>query len=231
MSFNTLSTLDNITDIILTEMTPCILAATAADLAKTLIRNIQDSDSNCRVVHKLKTTGYIPLKKKTNPVINRLFKECVVEEGLLVVRIFDRHLMREVSRVVIPPDILDSILTAIHLRLLHPTAYQMQIIFDKYFFSIGVKQAIDNLLSNCFLCVALKKFPRELQNFDPKLAPDHPGSHMNLDILKRAGQLIVVNTDLFSGYTTACFTESEKISLWQFNQTRSDTFRLSYHQD
>ena len=34
---------------------------------------------------------------------------------------------------------------------------------------------------------------------------------MNLDILKRAGQLIVVNTDLFSGYTTACFTESEKI--------------------
>ena len=201
MSFSTLSTLDNITDIILTEMTPCILAATAADLAKTLLRspgslplgsrkawrNIQESDSNCRVVHKLKTTGYIPLKKKTNPVINRLFKECVVEEGLLVVRIFDRHLMREVSRVVIPPDILDSILTAIHLRLLHPTAYQMQIIFDKYFFSIGVKQAIDNLLSNCFICVALKKFPKELQNFDPKLAPDHPGSHMNLDVLKRAG--------------------------------------------
>ena len=39
MSFSTLSTLDNITDIILTEMTPCILAATAADLAKTLLRS------------------------------------------------------------------------------------------------------------------------------------------------------------------------------------------------
>ena len=32
---------------------------------------------------------------------------------------------------------------------------------------------------------------------------------MNLDIIKRAGQLIVVNCDIFSGYTTAGFCKSE----------------------
>ena len=217
--------LDNITDILLTDMDPCMLAATSADLAKLLLhspgsiplgsrkawRDIQESDKDCRTVFKLKTTGDLPIKKKTNPVINRLFKECVVEDGLLVVRMFDKHLMKEVGRVVVPPNLLDSILTAIHLRLQHPTAYQMQIIFDKYFFSVGVKQTIDNLISNCYICLGLKKFPKELQKFDPKLFPEQPGSHMNIDIVKRSGQLIAVNTDLFSSYTTACFTQSEKI--------------------
>ena len=33
---------------------------------------------------------------------------------------------------------------------------------------------------------------------------------MNADVLKRAGQLILVNTDLFSDYTTTCFVNSEK---------------------
>ena len=227
MSVNALNecTLDNITDIILPDMDPCMLAATSADLAKMLLhspgsiplgsrkawRDVQQSDQDCREVYKLKTTGNLPVKKKTNPIINRLFKECVVEDGLLVVRMFDRHLMREVGRVVVPPNLLNSILTAIHLRLLHPTGYQMQIIFDKYFFSIGVKQSIEDLLSNCFICIGLKKFPKELQDYNPKLFPDQPGSHMNLDIMKRSGQMIVVNTDLFSGYTTACFTPSEQI--------------------
>ena len=48
-----------------------------------------------------------------------------------------------------------------------------------------------------------------MQEFDPKLAPAHPGSHMNTDVVKRAGQNILVNTDMFSGYTTACIIESE----------------------
>ena len=44
----------------------------------------------------------------------------------------------------------------------------------------------------------------------PELFPDHPGQAMNADILKRASQLVLVNMDLFSSYTTACFVESEK---------------------
>ena len=35
---------------------------------------------------------------------------------------------------------------------------------------------------------------------------------MNIDILKRAGELILVNIDLFSGYVTTCFSNSERAS-------------------
>ena len=33
---------------------------------------------------------------------------------------------------------------------------------------------------------------------------------MNVDIMKRSNQLVLVNIDLFSSYTTACFADSEK---------------------
>ena len=42
------------------------------------------------------------------------------------------------------------------------------------------------------------------------LMPQHPGTHFNSDVIRRAGQFILVTTDLFSSYTTACFIASEK---------------------
>ena len=70
--------------------------------------------------------------------------------------------------------------------------------------------AISHLYDSCHLCLSVSKFPKELEMFNPELFPDHPGQAMNADILKRANQLILVNIDLFSSYTTACFADSEK---------------------
>ena len=58
--------------------------------------------------------------------------------------------------------------------------------------------------------MSLARFPKELEVYDPQLVPLHPGSHMNIDILNRASQRIMVNCDLFSGLTTACMVDSEK---------------------
>ncbi len=44
----------------------------------------------------------------------------------------------------------------------------------------------------------------------PPLLPDLPGTHMQADVMKRCGQLILVNMDLFSNYTTAAFIPSER---------------------
>ena len=53
------------------------------------------------------------------------------------------------------------------------------------------------------------KFPKELESFSPTLFPEQPGCTMNVDVLKRAGQLILVSVDLFSNYVTGCFANSE----------------------
>ena len=117
--------------------------------------------------------------------------------------------MREVLKIVVPPSYLDSILTVLHIRLNHPKTSQLKQVFDRYFFSPRVDAALSSLSESCHLCVNLKKYPKELETYNPQLFPDHPGKCMNVDILKRSGQLILVNIDLFSSYVTACFTPSE----------------------
>lgn len=49
-----------------------------------------------------------------------------------------------------------------------------------------------------------------IESYSPTFFPDHPGCAMNVDILKRAGQLVLINVDMFSSYVTGCFLPSEK---------------------
>ena len=203
---------------------PALLAATSTQLADQLTERsgpiplgsratwieIQKSDPDCRAVYNLKTLGEAPRKKTSNPYINRIFKESIIYRGLLIVRSFDGRKMREVDKVVIPPSFLDSILTVLHIRLNHPKLSQLQQVFNRYFFAPRMDQALINLYESCHICLSFKKFPKELEHYSPKLFPDHPGTIMNADIVKRADQLILVNIDLFSSYVTTCFAESEK---------------------
>ena len=202
---------------------PVIIAATSAELSELLTTrsgpiplgsrqtwiDIQKSDADCNAVFKQKTSGDAPRKKSTNSNINKIFKESIVHQGLLVVRVFDDKRMKEVDKVVVPPTYLDSILTVVHIRLNHPTQYQLRQVFERHFFSPKLELALDLLYQSCFLCLSFKKFPKELDMFAPALFPDHPGTHMNVDIIKRSGQLILVNIDLFSGFVTCCFATSE----------------------
>ena len=205
---------------------PAIIAATSDELSEQLILrsgpiplgsrhtwiNIQKSDEECRMVFKMKNLGAAPRKKNTNPTVNKIFKEAAIHQGLLVVRAVDAKTLREVDRVVVPPTFLDSILTVTHVKLNHPSQFQLKQVFNRYFFSPKLDSALEKLYASCHLCFSYKKFPRELEQFSPSLFPSHPGSHMNIDILKRAGELILVNIDLFSGYVTTCFSNSEKSS-------------------
>ena len=55
----------------------------------------------------------------------------------------------------------------------------------------------------------VKKTCTKVDVFDLKLEPNHPGSHMNVDVMKQAKQLILVNMDMFSSYVLATIIKSE----------------------
>ena len=204
--------------------TPAVIAASSQALEDHLLKRagpiplgsrqtwmeIQKSDSDCQAVYHMKLHGEAPRRKSTNPNINRIYKECTIDKGILVVRSFDERKMREIERVVIPPSFLDSILTVLHLKLNHPKLSQLRQVFERYFFSPKTEKALSNLYEACHICKSFKRFPKDLETYNPSLFPEHPGIHMNIDILKRAKQLIVVNVDLFSFYVTSCFSASEK---------------------
>ena len=214
----------DISSIILSDMEPCQIAAMSPLLNEMMVnelgvipfgnkkawREIQESDPDCKKTISMKKGGDLPSKKHSNKFINRLFRECTVnEDGLLVVNRFDQRTMRHMDRIVVPRSFLLSIIALIHNRLRHPKLYQLQSMFEKYFFSFGVQEVCKELRAGCDICLGLDGLPREMEEFKPEAEPEHPGTHMNADIVRRAGQKIMVNIDQFSGYMTACFTETE----------------------
>ena len=92
---------------------------------------------------------------------------------------------------------------------MHPSSYQMEQVFNKYFASIGTSEECKLLIQQCHTCQSIRKYPVQLDNEQRSSHPDHPGSHFNVDVIRRAGQKILVNSDLFSGFTTATFLETE----------------------
>ena len=155
--------------------------------------------------------GQLPGRKDSDKtVLNKMLKKCTLERGLIVAKEFDEHLMKETDRTFVPHFILPSILTIMHIRLSHPLPSQLFKIFQKYFVAFNLQKECERLSENCSFCISLARYPKELEQFNPQLVPLHPGSHMNTDVMRRAGQLIMVNCDLFSGYTTACFICTEQ---------------------
>ena len=214
----TLSTLTTAT------IDPATLAAIAPDMKKLLGPgagpiplgsretwvNLQSDCGDCARFLSCKKEGQMPgPKDKDKAVLNKLFKHCEVARGLIVSKAFDPIQMKEVERIYVPAELLEAILTIMHVRLDHPLPTQLQRMFEKYFISFRVKCICETISAECSLCNALKKFPKELDSFSPSPGPLHPGSHMNADVLRRASQYILVNVDRFSNFVTASFTASE----------------------
>ena len=104
---------------------------------------------------------------------------------------------------------LHSILTIMHMRLSHPALSQLQKIFEHYFIAFGVRAACTRLSSNCSLCTTVKSFPMDWASYSQQPIPLHPGSHINIDVMRRAAQFVIVNVDRFSALTTAAIIASE----------------------
>ena len=215
----------NLEDLIFAEINPAILGASSAELSEILCRGrgsipigsraawleIQRSNEECRKYLDQVKYGGLPGKKDSAKAnLNKMRKNCVIEKGLIVCKSFDSISMRERPRIFVPGEFLKSILTIIHVRLDHISAFQLENVFNRYFFGISTNSTCEQISSECNLCISLKKFPKQLEQFSPKLVPEHPGSHMNADVIRRASQKILVNTDLFSGYTSACLLSNEQ---------------------
>lgn len=209
---------------ILESLNPAHLAAMGADMTELLARGpgpiplgareawiaLQADCADCTKFLLCKRLGQMPGRKDRNKtVVNKLLKSCEVSNGLIISKTFDTILMKETSRVYVPATFLPAILTVMHVRLSHPLPSQLQRVFEKYFISFNVQNLCKAISEECSLCVACQRFPKQLDQHNPSPGPEHPGSHMNLDVMRRASQLIAVNCDRFSNFITAALIDSE----------------------
>ena len=155
--------------------------------------------------------GTRPTKKMTNIRDIKRYLQAVTigTDNLLVVK---KQIPFSPARdlIVIPQHVINGLLTALHLRLQHPSKLQLKTIFHRYFCALDADKLIDEVSSKCAQCASLAKLPREIAEFSTTYPPDRPGVRLACDVMCRARQKVFVIRDVFSSFTAAVLLPNEQ---------------------
>ena len=166
-----------------------------------------------RRVHAHLSKGTKPAEKRTNvTAVKRYLNDVIIgRDGVLVViRSELYHPRREL--IVVPKHLLNGLLTSLHLQLNHASAYQLQKVFARSYYSQCVQKQASTVVGNCHTCQSLRTVPRELHMQSSTDFPESPSRSYAADIVKRHSQKLSVVRDTFSSFTTATLIEDETSS-------------------
>lgn len=155
--------------------------------------------------------GTRPSKKTKNiREVKRYMSLCSIgRDGLLVVR-KEFPFANSKDLIVIPSKVLPGLISALHLRLEHPSKHQMSKVFHRYFYGINADSIIGSISDQCHLCSSIAKLPNDIEEFSTTDEPLALGTHFACDVLRRANQVIFVVRDEFSSFTIARLIDNEK---------------------
>ena len=130
-------------------------------------------------------------------------------DGVLVVK---RSLLfvPVIEAIIVPRSVLDCLLTALHIKLNHPSRHQFQIVLQSQFFALDMNDAISRVTSACHTCASLLSFPPSLvsQSFDDP--PEVVGVSFAADVIKRHRQSILVLRECTTSFTASCLIPDER---------------------
>ena len=166
-----------------------------------------------RRVHAHLSKGTKPADKRTNATaVKRYLNDVVIaRDGVLVVIRSELYQPRR-ELIVVPKHLLSGLLTSIHLQLNHASAYQLQKVFSRSYYSQGAAKCVAAVVGNCHTCQSLKVVPRELHLQSSIDFPDSPTRSYAADVVKRHGQKLFVLTDTFSTFVTGSLIPDETAS-------------------
>ena len=168
--------------------------------------NIQSECPDLRRTHAHLKQGTRPLKKLTNikDVKRYLNVASIAKDRLLVVRHCD-PLSPPSDLIIVPRSVLDGLVTALHIKLDHPSKHKLSLVLKRHFYALNMSKAIDHASDSWHTCATLKRFPKTLVKQSTEDPPDLVGISYAADVLKREKRLILVVRETASSYTTACF--------------------------
>ena len=155
--------------------------------------------------------GTRPSRKLTNirDIKRYLNVATIARDGLLVTRRHD-PLQPSSELIIVPRSVLDGLLTAIHIRMDHPTKHQMLLLVKRNFYALDLSYAIDRVCDSCHLCASLRKVPTAYVEQTSEPPPDAVGVNFAADVIKQNRQLIFVLRECITSFTSACIISDEK---------------------
>ncbi|XP_067664175.1 uncharacterized protein [Haliotis asinina] len=171
----------------------------------------QHECSDLRRAHSHHYQGTRPSKKHTDvPDVKQYLREvCIASDGLLVVRA-SQPFQSVRERIVVPRAVLGGLLTALHIRFNHPSAFQTRQLFNRYFFALDLDKCLKAVDSSCHHCVSLRSVPNQFYPQSSSPPPVSVGTTFAADVMKRFGQLVFVLRETVSSFTITCFIDSER---------------------
>lgn len=157
--------------------------------------------------------GTRPSKKTTNikDVKRYLAVASIARDGMLVVR-RNEPLVPSTELIIVPRSVLDGLITALHIKLDHPSKHQLELVMKRFFYALDLTKAINHSYNACHTCLSLQKFPDSLVKQSSDDPPETVGFSFAADILKRDRQLILLLRETVTSYTSACIVSDEKQS-------------------
>ena len=179
-------------------------------LSRSAWSKIQSECADLRRTHAHLSQGTRPSRKLTNirDIKRYLNVASIAHDGLLVVR-KDQPLTLHKDRIIVPRHIIEGLLTAIHIQLDHPTAYQLKKVVGRYLYALDLDKAVDTVTEACHQCTSLKRAPKILIPQSSSDPPDGVGISFAADICKRNRQNIMILCECVTSYTTLCIVQSE----------------------
>lgn len=170
----------------------------------------QDCPSLRRTFSHL-SQGTRPTKKMTKiKDVKRYLRVATIgNEGILVVKHRDPFTQTR-NLIVVPRHVLPGLLTALHLRLQHPSKTQLHRLFQRYFFALDSDHEIDLTSSSCAHCAALAQLPKEITDFSTSYPSNIPGSFFACDVMCRARQKVLVMRETLTSFTSAKIIPNEQ---------------------
>ena len=152
--------------------------------------------------------GTRPSKKLTNlrDVKRYLNVATIAKDGLLVVR-RDEPLAPTRECIIVPRQVLEGLLTALHIQLGHPSSHQLKAVTKRYLYALDIDKAIDRVTQACHQCAALRQTPKMREEQSSPPPPDAVGVSFAADVIKRSRQLIVVVRECVTSFTATTLLE------------------------
>ena len=174
-------------------------------------KEAQKLDADLKRTHAQLLSGTRPGKKENNlKTIRRYFQVASISDiGLLIHRKPNPY-GRDYELIIVPQNLAAGLISALHIRLGHPTKSQFKKLWGRYFFSIYADELIGNCTESCSLCSSLQTMPKELFEQSTSPMPTVIGSSFSADVIKREKQKILVLDNKFSSFVVAQIILNEK---------------------
>jgi hypothetical protein len=175
--------------------------------------SIQQECSDLRRCHAHLTQGTRPSKKATNikDVKRYLNVASIANDGLLVVR-RDQPLSPTRECIVIPRQVVNGLLTALHIQLNHPSRHQLRSVIQRYFYALDMDKAFVQVTSTCHHCASLRNTPHTLIEQSTCDPPEAVGISFAADVIRRSRQFLLVLRETTTSFTASCIIDNEQHS-------------------